>query len=60
MCGPSFCLSAPRLRGLLFVCVVARGVAYRVAYKVDGAAVVYRGDGAAVVTWQPWGLAVLG
>ncbi len=33
----------------LFVCA-ARGGAYRVAYKADGAAVVYRGDGAAAVS----------
>ena len=30
----------------LFVCA-GRGVAYRAAHKIDGAAVVYRGDGAA-------------
>lgn len=55
MCGPSFRLSAPVVRLVwlrcpwgLFGCA-ARGVAYRAAYKVDGAAVVYRGDGAAAV-----------
>ena len=37
-----------RLWGL-FGCA-ARGVAYRAAYKADGAAVVYRGDGAAAVS----------
>lgn len=42
------CLFAPLPVGL-FVCAGC-GVAYKVAYKANGAAVVYWGDGAAAVS----------
>ena len=48
MCGPSFCLSA--------LPVGSPGLWLSCSSAVGSCGV----DGAAVVTWRPWGLAVLG